>query len=71
MGEEVKIGATGEFPRGKLNQHDEGELALRMAADHQKGVVIVEFGTPVKWIGFDKKKAIQFADALRARAEEL
>jgi hypothetical protein len=71
MGMEEKIGATGEFPRGKIHSSDEGELRLRMAADHKKGVVILEFGKPVMWLGLDKTTALQLSANIQKLAEEL
>jgi len=39
------LGATGAFPQGKANEHDEGEL--RMAVGSGDGIVRVDFGKPV------------------------
>ncbi len=67
----MRFGATGKFPEGKLDETDEGALTLGVAADHRNQVVFVDFGKPVAWIGLSKELAIQFADLLRKRAEEL
>ena len=58
----TKPGATGEFPEGQINQHDEGELniGLRMEA----GNVIIDFGKPVVWVGFPPETARQLAAML-------
>lgn len=53
------LGPTGNFPQGKLNSNDEGELALGIT--HDKGKVIIDFGKPVAWIGFDPKQAKEIA----------
>ena len=43
------LGATGRYPDGKLNEHDEGEL--RIAVGEHKGNVFLDFGKPITWLG--------------------
>jgi len=64
-----EIGKTGKFPKGKLNNNDEGEL--RFAIGVHKNRIIIDFNTPVSWIGFDKKQAIEIANSLLIKAKEL
>ncbi len=64
-----ELGATGEFPDGKLNKDDEGEL--RMAVGVSDGNVILDFGKPVHWLGLPKEHAIKLAKLLLEKAEEL
>ena len=56
------VGATGTFPRGKLNEHDQG--ALKMAIGHEKGIVRIDFGKPVAWLGLPAAEARQLAALL-------
>lgn len=63
------VGATGRFPQGKLNANDEGELA--MAITHKDGKVIIDFGKPTAWIGFDPQQAIQLASLLKMHASSI
>lgn len=58
-----RIGATGEFPAGKLNEHDQGELSFRVGFGDD-GLVAVEFGTPVTWMVMRADEAIEFAESL-------
>lgn len=67
----MNIGKTGEFPLGKLNQDDEGQITLRVASDPINNVLIIDFGTPVKWLGLPKSHAIEFANMILKRAREL
>ena len=67
----MNIGKTDRFPQGKLSEDDEGELAFRIAADPIKNVIIIDFGTPVKWLGFPNDYAIGLANLILKRAEEL
>lgn len=69
LNEELKpvLGATGEFPEGKLTPEDEGEI--RIGITDMDGKVIIDFGTPTAWIGFTPEQADGIADTLRERAK--
>ena len=62
------FGATGKFPRGKLNTDDEGEL--RMGVTVNQGTVILAFGKPIKWLGLTPQIARDLAANLIERADE-
>lgn len=64
----MSLGATGDFPRGKFSADDEG--ALRLAISHKDRTVIIDFGTPTKWIGLDADTALAFAEAVAHHAKE-
>ena len=68
MSDKPKLGATGNFPQGKLNEADEGELQLAVGA--KPGKVIIDFGKSVKWIGMEPEGARQFAVFVMNRANE-
>lgn len=61
-----RLGASGRFPEGKLNENDEGEL--RLAVTSKDGKVIVDFGKPVNWLGLSRDQAMEFAKLLRKHA---
>lgn len=65
---ELALGATKSFPAGHLNQTDEG--GIKMAIGHESGKVIVNFGTPVAWVGFTPDEALQFAQSIINHAAE-
>ena len=67
--EDVKLGATGRFPQGKLNRHDQGELACAIYTE--KGRVVMNFGKSVAWLCLDCDGALALAEILRQRAAEL
>jgi len=71
MAENSKLGATGNFPKGKIREDDEGELRLAVAHDNDKGVVIVDFGKPVVWIGLPADDAVEFANTILKHAKDL
>jgi len=67
---EMGLGPTGKFPNGKLNDDDEGEITVAIAADKAKGVVVIDFGKPTAWIGFTPDQAVDIAEMLHAKARE-
>lgn len=58
----LKIGPTGEYPRGKIHKDDEGELRLGIAV--RGGKVVMAFGKPIAWLGFDPEHAENVANSL-------
>jgi hypothetical protein len=65
----TKFGSTGDFPRGKFSQDDEGGLNLGIAVKDR--TIIINFFEPVVWIGLDYHTAVQFAQTILKRAEEI
>lgn len=55
-----------QYPRGKLNDDDEGMLNIAIGERDQ--TVIIDFGKPVVWIGMSKPEIVQFATTLLKRA---
>ena len=68
---DMTAGPTGDYPDGKLNEEDDGGLAIAVAADPKDGVVIVDFGTPTTWIGLKPSDARGFANMLVEKAIEV
>lgn len=66
-----KIGPIGEHPFGKIDETDDGAIQLGIASDHENGTVIVNFGTPVAWLGLYPAQAKQMAESLIKHADEL
>ena len=71
MNKTNKAGPTGRFPKGKIHPDDEGELAIGLAIDEEKGVVVVEFGVPTDWFAMYPEEATSFADDLLNKANKL
>jgi hypothetical protein len=63
-----EFGATGQFPQGKVQDSDEGELRMGVAYDKLNGIVRVEFGKPVAWLGLPPPEARQLAELLMLHA---
>jgi len=59
LADEATLGATGKFPQGRLDEHDEGEL--KMMISHDDKLVRFDFGTPTAWIAMPKPQALTFA----------
>lgn len=62
-----ELGPTNTYPRGKMSPSDEG--GLMMGITNWNGRVIIDFGKPVRSVGFTKQEAIAFAEMIIARAE--
>ncbi len=57
------------YPRGKLNADDEGALAICIGL--QDKTIIIDFGKPVKWIGFEHQDAINLANNILKHAKAI
>jgi hypothetical protein len=64
-----ELGATGEFPDGKISEDDEGEL--RMAVAVHEGNVILDFGKNISWIGLPPEQAKHLGQLLIQKAKDL
>lgn len=62
--EQLGLGATGQYPNGKLCDQDEGEIKISIAADLKNGIVLIDFGKPAASIGFTPKQAHDIANML-------
>lgn len=65
------FGPTGEYPIGPVDPHDQGELIFEVVADHTHHLVLLNFGTEVRWAGFPPKEARQMATQLLRIAQEV
>ena len=63
----TRIGATGNYPRGKLDDTDEGELT--MAVTRTNDVIYVDFGKSIEWFAMSPEEAIGLAQLLMQHAE--
>ena len=71
VNDEKKLGATQLYPEGKLNPDDEGELRFAVTTDLSNGVVVMQFGKPVKWLAVQKELAIVIGKSIIEHAEKL
>lgn len=65
------IGATGDYPEGKLCASDEGGLKAALWVDHDHQRVHLDFGKELRWVSMTRAEAITFAEALRQKALKL
>ena len=63
------LGATNRYPRGKVNQCDEGEL--KIAVYSKDGTIFVNFGKAIAWIGLDSDSAKNLAEILLKYTEAI
>lgn len=62
-------GAIGAYPHGMLTKQDEG--SIQFAVGEKDGKVVLDFGTPVAWIGLTAQDAMDLASTLIRRAREV
>lgn len=62
-------GAVGDFPEGVLTKDDEG--SIQFAIGERDGKVVIDFGTPVHWLGMTPQAAADFASLVLKRAREV
>ena len=69
------FGKTKQYPEGKLREDDEGEI--KFGITHHQGEVILDFGTPVIWLGMPPelarivaKNLIKHADAIEQNVND-
>jgi hypothetical protein len=65
----MALGPTGDFPRGKLNEGDEGGLKLQVVTTDR--TVVIAFGKDVSWIGMTKATALELAAAILKSAQSI
>lgn len=56
--------ASPEYPDGKLNKDDEGELAIKIGVSAKHQQVIVDFSKPTNWIAMPPQNAVDLAMAI-------
>jgi len=64
-----KLGATGNFPHGKLTEKDEGEI--RFAITSKDGRVVIDFGQDITWLGMLPEQAINLGELLIKHGKEI
>lgn len=64
-------GPTGTHTQGKIHEDDQGDLRLRIAPDKAKGVILVDFGKRIAWMGIGPAEARAIAGQLLAAAAAL
>lgn len=59
-------GPVGAYPHGKLTPADEG--SLQFAVGGKDGKVVIDFGSPVAWVGMTPQQAMDLASEIMSRA---
>jgi hypothetical protein len=63
-----ELGATGTFSHGKISDDDEGDLKIGVASDLVNGIVRINFGKRVAWLGMEPENAVAFAELILKHA---
>ena len=65
------LGATGEFPRGKLDESDEGEIRIAVSSNVESETVVLAFGKSIEWVGMTPQQAVEIAKCLIRHARQV
>jgi hypothetical protein len=57
-----------KYPMGKLDDTDEGQIALGVSSNKRTGVIKIHFGKEVSWIGLYPSQVRELADLLLKHA---
>lgn len=60
-------GPTGDFPKGKMNEEDEGGLTIAIGIED--GNVVIRFGKKVAWLGLGREETKSLAESLLKYAQ--
>lgn len=71
FGNQVAGKAQRKWPEGRIAPEDDGQLAIMIAADFVKNVVMFEFGKPVAWLAMSPEQAKELGELMVKRAKEL
>lgn len=64
-------GDTGEFPGGKLNENDGGEIAMAIGIAQDHKTIIIDFGKNLSWIGMTSEGVVEFIRGLQKTVDKL
>lgn len=59
-------GPVGDYPHGRLTPADEG--SLQFAVGGKDGKVVIDFGSPVAWVGMTPQQAMDLASSIMRQA---
>lgn len=65
------LGATGEFPYGRIDAHDEGELRAAVHGDVEREIVVMNFGKSVSFVAMTPVQAVEIAEVLIKMARKV
>lgn len=57
--------------RGRISGDDDGELAFVVSSGKTPGIVRVDFGKPVEWLGLPPQEAVELAQLLIKHARSI
>jgi hypothetical protein len=60
-----------QYPHGKIGSDDEGQLAIRIAADRRYNVVRIDFSKAIHWLALDVESAEGLVRMLEAKIDDI
>lgn len=69
--EQAEGRAKREYTRGRIGADDEGSLAMAVSHDPAKGIVRLDFGKEISWLGMPPEQAVGLAKLLIQHARQV
>ncbi len=69
--EQVDGRAKRVYSEGRMNEDDDGDIAFAIAADKKRGIVVLDFGKNVSWVGLPPQKVVELCGLLMKKAREV
>lgn len=66
--EQVEGRAQRSYSRGRVGPDDDGDLAMAIGADPAKGIVVIDYGKLIQWVGMPPEQAVKMAEMLIEKA---
>jgi hypothetical protein len=63
--------ARRQYSAGRVGPDDDGDLAIAIAADKAKNIVVIRFGKPVEWIGLGPAEVNDLINLLMSKLRDL
>lgn len=63
--------AKRQWPQGRIDGTDDGQIAFKVGGDAERGVVVIDFGKPVAWTAMSPQEAVQLAQMLIKHARAI
>ncbi len=63
--------AQRQWPEGRVNGSDDGQIVFQITSDKDQGVIQLDFGKPVIWVGMNPQDAINLAQSLIQHARAI
>lgn len=62
--EQLEGRAQRNYSHGRVGPDDDGDLAMAIGHDAAKGIVVIDYGKMIQWVGMPAEQAVKMAEML-------